>query len=138
MTFDGMRPFMESDLWWKLPINGRQPLMEDNLQWKISSNGRNLRWKTIFNGKTTFGGRLSFWTPSLVFFSKTCSWFFFLIQNFLWLVTVFFKACLGPVHNSLIFLTCPWLVHYLSMNYLIWTMTLLIFFTWTIPLELLQ
>ena len=80
MTFDGRRPLMEDDLWWKTTFDGRRPSMEDDLRWKTTFDGRrplmedDLWWKTTFDGrqplmedtlwwKTTFDGRRQWGQP---------------------------------------------------------------------------
>ena len=56
-NFDGRRPFVEDDLWWKTTFGGRHPSMEDHLWGKITFGGRqpsveyDIRWKTIFSGR---------------------------------------------------------------------------------------
>ena len=39
-TFDGRKPLMEDELWWKMTLDGRSPWMEDNLGWKTTLDGR--------------------------------------------------------------------------------------------------
>ena len=40
MTFDGRRPLIEDDLWWKTTLDGRLPLAEENLWRKTTLDRR--------------------------------------------------------------------------------------------------